>query len=47
MSAQKATSKIHAKVSFSSREHPFKGDDDTAVTEVENDLVPCPATLDV
>lgn len=39
MSAQKTTSKIHVKVSFNSREHPFKGDDHTAVIEVKNEAI--------
>lgn len=39
MSAQKTKSKLHVKVSFNSREHPFKGDDDTAVIEIKNEAI--------
>lgn len=38
MSTQK-TKKIHLKVSFNSREHPFKGDDDTQVVEIKNEAI--------
>lgn len=39
MSAQTTKSKIHTKVSFNSREHPFKGDTDTPVIDVKNEAI--------